>query len=385
MKNNRYFQIEKTGYNYRTRKCRDILAVVLDANNKVIDAIAHGTGNHRETLDWAEWRAYAIRNDYPAAIRMEVYCGDEEIAVISFLKTNTTTTPRKKSINGIIDQATRLMSVCNEARNFKRADVIRAIAFRYYDNIRACVGQFNYDDNSEYDKEYSRAQYTNEDEGATRKKSINGIMDQSDRLMSVCDGARNFERAHAIRKIALRYYANIRAYVGRLPYYYDDIEYNEKYSRAIYMNANEGAPRKKSFNDIMNQANRLMDVCNETRNFKRIDVIYEIASRYDANIRACVVRFNYDDDNEYEKRYSRAQYMNAHEGAPRKKSINGIIDQATRLMSVCNEARNFKRADVIRAIAFRYYDTIRAYVARFHYDDDSEYNEEYSRALYMNA
>ena len=172
MKNNRDFQIEKTGYNYRTRKYRDILAVVLDANNKVIDAIAPGTGNHRTTLDWAEWRAESIRNDYPAAIRMEVYCGDEEIAVISFLETpnpdNTPTTmnanesaTRKKSINCIMNQANRLMSVCNGARNFKRTDVIRAIAFRYYDNIRACVERFNYDDDSEYDKEYSRAQYMN--------------------------------------------------------------------------------------------------------------------------------------------------------------------------------------------------------------------------------
>lgn len=176
MKNNRDFQIEKTGYNYRTRKYRDILAVVLDANNKVIDAIAPGTGNHCATLDWAEWRAGSIRNDYPAAIRMEVYCGDEEIAVISFLETpnpdNTPTTmnanesaTRKKSINGIMNQANRLMSVCNVARNFKRTNAIREIAFRYYDNIRACVrasvGRFNYDDDSEYDKEYSRAQYMN--------------------------------------------------------------------------------------------------------------------------------------------------------------------------------------------------------------------------------
>lgn len=103
MKNNRDFQIEKTGYNYRTRKYRDILAVVLDANNKVIDAIAPGTGNHRTTLDWAEWRAESIRNDYPAAIRMEVYCGDEEIAVISFLETpNPDNTPSTMNANEAI-------------------------------------------------------------------------------------------------------------------------------------------------------------------------------------------------------------------------------------------------------------------------------------------
>lgn len=68
---------------------------------------------------------------------------------------------RKKSINGIMNQANRLMSVCNTVRNFNRADAIREIAFRYYDNIRACVGRFNYDDDSEYNKEYSRAQYMN--------------------------------------------------------------------------------------------------------------------------------------------------------------------------------------------------------------------------------
>lgn len=70
-------------------------------------------------------------------------------------------TSRTKSINGIMNQANRLMSVCNAVRNFKRADAIRAIAFRYYDNIRACVGRFNYNDDSEYNKEYSRAQYMN--------------------------------------------------------------------------------------------------------------------------------------------------------------------------------------------------------------------------------
>lgn len=71
---------------------------------------------------------------------------------------------RKKSINSIMNQASRLMSVCNGARNFNRADAIREIAFRYYNNIRACVGRFNYNDDSEYDKEYSRAQYMNANE-----------------------------------------------------------------------------------------------------------------------------------------------------------------------------------------------------------------------------
>lgn len=77
--------------------------------------------------------------------------------------------------------------------------------------------------------------------------------------------------------------------------------------------------------------------------------------------------------------------LKAMEATARTKSINGIMNQANRLMSVCNAVQNFKRADAIRAIAFRYYDNIRAYVGRFNYNDDSEYNKEYSRAQYMNA
>ena len=68
---------------------------------------------------------------------------------------------RTKSINSIMNQANRLMTVCNDAMNFNRTNAIREIAFRYYDNIRACVGRFNYNDDSEYNKEYSRAQYMN--------------------------------------------------------------------------------------------------------------------------------------------------------------------------------------------------------------------------------
>lgn len=77
--------------------------------------------------------------------------------------------------------------------------------------------------------------------------------------------------------------------------------------------------------------------------------------------------------------------LKAMEAETRTKSINGIMNQANRLMSVCNAVQNFKRADAIRAIAFRYYDNIRAYVGRFNYNDDREYNKEYSRAQYMNA
>lgn len=38
MKSNRDFQIERTGYNYRTRKERDIMAFIYDADGELLDA-----------------------------------------------------------------------------------------------------------------------------------------------------------------------------------------------------------------------------------------------------------------------------------------------------------------------------------------------------------
>ena len=112
----------------------------------------------------------SLANGETVEIDSDNYNTAEEIAtaIISTLNNTPSTMnakeTRKKSINSIMNQASRLMSVCNGARNFNRADAIREIAFRYYDNIRACVGRFNYNDDSEYDKEYSRAQYMNANE-----------------------------------------------------------------------------------------------------------------------------------------------------------------------------------------------------------------------------
>lgn len=77
-------KIEKTGYNYRTRKARTICAFIYDADGATIDVIFPGEGNHTKTLDWAEWRAGRIPADYPEAAKMVVFCGDDEIAVITF-------------------------------------------------------------------------------------------------------------------------------------------------------------------------------------------------------------------------------------------------------------------------------------------------------------
>ena len=87
-------KIEKTGYNYRTRKERTIMAFVYDANGTLLDAIHPGGGNHRTALDWATWRANTIREDYPAAATMAIHCGDDEIAVITLDNNNPdNTTP----------------------------------------------------------------------------------------------------------------------------------------------------------------------------------------------------------------------------------------------------------------------------------------------------
>lgn len=64
-----------------------------------------------------------------------------------------------KSVNNIMNQANRLMSECNAKCNFKRAEAIRKIAFRYFDNIRACAVNFNGNDDSEYSRAYSQTQY----------------------------------------------------------------------------------------------------------------------------------------------------------------------------------------------------------------------------------
>ena len=72
----------KIDYNHRTRKECEVIAYVMDANGVAIDAINPGTGNHRTALDWAEWRAASILADYPAAVRLVIYCGDSVIAII---------------------------------------------------------------------------------------------------------------------------------------------------------------------------------------------------------------------------------------------------------------------------------------------------------------
>lgn len=79
-----YTLTKSAEFNGRLRKNREITAVVLDNSGAAIDAICPGEGNHKTAANWAEWRAASIREDYPGAVRMVVYCDNTEICVISF-------------------------------------------------------------------------------------------------------------------------------------------------------------------------------------------------------------------------------------------------------------------------------------------------------------
>lgn len=81
----------KTGYDYRTRKEREIMAFVCDSCDNIIDTINPGTGNHRTALEWAERRAVSVPTDYPGAVRMAIYCGGVNIAIIDLDQPGPTT------------------------------------------------------------------------------------------------------------------------------------------------------------------------------------------------------------------------------------------------------------------------------------------------------
>lgn len=73
--------ITLTGYNARKRK-REIISARVMCKGGVLDYIVTGEGNHRQALEWAEWRAQNICKDYKEATLLIVYCGNVEIAVI---------------------------------------------------------------------------------------------------------------------------------------------------------------------------------------------------------------------------------------------------------------------------------------------------------------
>lgn len=99
-----------------------------------------------------EWLANSVRNT--------ITTNNTTPETTDTMNTETMTKKEEtKSVNDIMSQANRLMSECNAKRNFKRADAIRKIAFRYFDNIRACAGSFDSNNDAEYNKQYTRAQY----------------------------------------------------------------------------------------------------------------------------------------------------------------------------------------------------------------------------------
>ena len=65
--------------------------------------------------------------------------------------------------------------------------------------------------------------------------------------------------------------------------------------------------RRKSVNDIMNQANSIMS--RSRGNSSRIDKVRNTSFRYYDNIRKSQGKWNYNDDSSYNKKYPRSTYM----------------------------------------------------------------------------
>ncbi len=65
--------------------------------------------------------------------------------------------------------------------------------------------------------------------------------------------------------------------------------------------------RRKSVNDIMNQANSIMS--RSRGNSSRIDKVRNTSFRYYDNIRTSQGKWNYNDDSSYNKKYPRSTYM----------------------------------------------------------------------------
>ncbi|MEZ7746327.1 hypothetical protein [Prevotella jejuni] len=70
--------------------------------------------------------------------------------------------------------------------------------------------------------------------------------------------------------------------------------------------------RRKSVNDIMNQANSIMS--RSRGNSSRIDKVRNTSFRYYDNIRKSQGKWNYNDDSSYNKKYPRSTYMGLNNG-----------------------------------------------------------------------
>lgn len=65
--------------------------------------------------------------------------------------------------------------------------------------------------------------------------------------------------------------------------------------------------RRKSVNDIMNQANSIMS--RSRGNSSRINKVRNTSFRYYDNIRKAQGKWNFNDDSSYNKKYPRSTYM----------------------------------------------------------------------------
>lgn len=149
-------------YNSRKRKPGQIVAIIVDANRKALDAIDPGEGTHKQAIDWAEWRAETIREQYPEAARLVVYVDDIEIGEVDLpsLRKETRTpleagavcsdrTAKDKVtgyvlgvIGGYRCNARELYGLCNAAR--EAWDIARALDGGTLDDIRREIVAYLY-------------------------------------------------------------------------------------------------------------------------------------------------------------------------------------------------------------------------------------------------
>ena len=69
-------------YNSRKRNPGVTTAFIVDAHGDTVNAIKPGKCTHKQAIEWAEWRAETIREDYPGAARLVVYVDDIDIGEI---------------------------------------------------------------------------------------------------------------------------------------------------------------------------------------------------------------------------------------------------------------------------------------------------------------
>lgn len=149
-------------YNSRKRKPGQICAIVLDANGNTLDAIMPGEGTHKQAIEWAEWRAETIREDYPEAACLLVYVDDMEIGEVELPSPRKETrtpleagavcsdeTAKNKVVGyifGVIGgyrcNARELYGLCNAAR--EAWDIARALDGGTLDDIRREIISYIY-------------------------------------------------------------------------------------------------------------------------------------------------------------------------------------------------------------------------------------------------